>query len=225
MDRLAVDALPVYRSLVHEQPDVYALFVSATPVRELAHVHYGSRPSFRGGGQQSMAGIRAIPWIFGWTQNRLMLPSWLGVGAALDAAIGRGELELLRRMAKTWPYFDDLIGKLEMVLAKCDLDIARLYVRELDADEALFDRLAAAFDATVEAILAIRERTTLLDDQPVLQTSIGLRNPYVDVLSLLQVRLLAEKRALPEDAGELPLVDEVLGTTLNGVAQGLRNTG
>jgi phosphoenolpyruvate carboxylase len=172
-----------------------------------------------------MAGIRAIPWIFGWTQNRLMLPSWLGVGVALQAAIARGELELLRRMARTWPYFDDLIGKLEMVLAKCDLHVARLYVRELGADEALFDRLAAAFDDTVAAILAIRDRTTLLDDQPVLQTSIGLRNPYVDVLSLLQVRLLAEKRALPEGAPELPLVDEVLGTTLNGVAQGLRNTG
>src|SRR5690606_22604721 len=126
MEALVARALPVFRDLVHGRDDLYRLFVHTTPVRHLAHVHFGSRPAYREKGAGTMSGIRAIPWVFGWTQTRLMLPGWLGAGTALDAAIDAGELEVLRQMAASWPFFDDLLGKLEMVCAKSDLEIARL---------------------------------------------------------------------------------------------------
>lgn len=225
VDRLAALALPVYRGRVHEAQEVFQLFLKCTPVRELAHVHFGSRPAYREKGAGTMTGIRAIPWMFGWTQTRLMLPSWLGVGTALaTVAAEPGGLDTLRRMARTWPFFDDLLGKIEMVCAKADLAVARLYVERLGGDLVLFDELAAEFRRTVDTLLEIRERP-LIADIPVLRAAIELRNPYVDALSLLQVRFLARKRALPEDAPERVALDEVIGTTINGVAQGLRNTG
>src|SRR5438132_4344130 len=160
MDRLAAQALPPYRALVYGSPDLFKLFLETTPVRELAHVRFGSRPAYRGGGsgEQTMEEIRAIPWVFGWTQTRLMLPGWLGVGTALEAVAAEpGGLGVLRRMATAWPFFDDLLGKLEMVCAKADMAIARMYVRELGGDLALFDRLDDEFRRTVAALLLIRE--------------------------------------------------------------------
>ncbi|MDH5493845.1 MAG: phosphoenolpyruvate carboxylase, partial [Myxococcales bacterium] len=173
-------------------------------------------------GTGTMAGIRAIPWIFGWTQTRLMLPSWLGVGTALQTVVEEGDLPALRRMAEVWPFFDDLLGKVEMVCAKADMEVARAYVTALGGDGALLDRLQAEFQRTVSAVLAIRGQERLLEDNPMLQSSIALRNPYLDPLSLLQVRFLKEKHA---SDGASTLLNEALGTTLNGIAQGLRNTG
>ena len=129
-------------------------------------------------------------------------------------------------MAKQWPFFDDLLGKIEMVCAKPDLEIARTYVRHLGGDVALIEKLEEEFQRTVDAVLMIRDTEHLLRDTPVLQSAIGLRNPYVDPLSLLQIALLKKKRELPE--GESPERDKteaVLATTLSGIAQGLRNTG
>ena len=232
MDRLAAQALPPYRALVYGSPDLFKLFLETTPVRELAHVRFGSRPAYRGGGsgEQTMEEIRAIPWVFGWTQTRLMLPGWLGVGTALEAVVAEpGGLAVLRRMATAWPFFDDLLGKLEMVCAKADMAIARMYVHELGGDLALFDRLDAEFQRTVAALLRIRESDYLMRDNPMLQTAIGLRNPYVDPLSLLQVTLLQRSHAAPPGASaDDPAVAAVsagLAATLNGIAQGLRNTG
>src|SRR6059058_6490942 len=223
MDRLAAQALPPYRALVYGSGDLLKLFLETTPVRELAHVRFGSRPAYRSPGEQKIEEIRAIPWVFGWTQTRLMLPGWLGVGTALEAVAGEpGGLGMLRRMATAWPFFDDLLGKLEMVCAKADMAIARLYVRELGGDLALFDRLDDEFRRTVAALLRIRESEYLMRDNPMLQTAIGLRNPYVDPLSLLQVTLLQRKR--DGDAAPGP-VSAGLASTLNGIAQGLRNTG
>ena len=226
MDRLAADALPLYRGLVHEDPAVFQMLLQATPVKELAHVQFGSRPVYREGSSQSMDSIRAIPWMFGWTQIRLMLPAWLGVGTAFEHAIAEPRtLEVLRRMAKVWPFFDDFLGKVEMVCAKTDLEIARAYVTHLGGDVGLLDRLAEEFRRTVSAVLTIRNAPALLMDNEVLRASIELRNPYVDPLSLLQMSLLRRKRALPEGSAEVKALDDALGTTLNGVAQGLRNTG
>ena len=232
MDRLAAQALPPYRALVYGSGDLFKLFLETTPVRELAHVRFGSRPAYRGGGpgEQTIAEIRAIPWVFGWTQTRLMLPGWLGVGTALEAVAAEpGGLVVLRRMATAWPFFDDLLGKLEMVCAKADMAIARMYVRELGGDLALFDRLEEEFRRTVAALLRIRESDYLMRDNPMLQTAIGLRNPYVDPLSLLQVALLQRSHAVPPDASADDLgvaaVSAGLASTLNGIAQGLRNTG
>ncbi|MEZ4320900.1 MAG: phosphoenolpyruvate carboxylase [Myxococcota bacterium] len=218
MDRMAAVALPAFRSRVHEQQRVYGMFLQCTPVKELANVHFGSRPAYRDRGAGTMAGIRAIPWVFGWTQIRLMLPAWLGVGSALQSELDAGNLEVLRTMAREWPFFDDLLAKVEMVCAKADPEIAALYVDTLEGDPALFAELTTEFEQTVRAVLAIRDRPHLLHANAMLRGSIQLRNPYVDVLSLLQVSLLRRKRA-----GES--VDRALGTTLNGVAQGLRNTG
>jgi len=227
MDRLSALALPAFRGRVHEDPALFGLFVGSTPVRELAHVHFGSRPAYRERGSGTMKGIRAIPWVFGWTQIRLMLPGWLGVGTALSTVIAApGGLAQLQRMAEAWPFFDDLLGKVEMVCAKAYVAIARTYVHALGGDEALAEELIAELERTVAAVLAIRGREMLLADSPVLQASIALRNPYVDPLSLLQVHLLKRKRALVAVGKEVPAeLDEAIGTTLNGVAQGLRNTG
>ncbi|HVS66135.1 MAG TPA: phosphoenolpyruvate carboxylase [Thermoanaerobaculia bacterium] len=232
MDEIAGLALPIYRDLVYGDPALYRFFLEVTPVRELAHVHFGSRPAYRerGGGadrSETLRGIRAIPWTFGWTQMRLMLPAWLGVGSALEAIAARpAGLAALRQMAAVWPFFDDLLGKIEMVCAKADLDVARLYVETLgDGHGELFERLVEEHLRTVQALRTIRQSDYLLDDQPVLQASIQLRNPYVDPLSLLQVALLRRKRGLDDEDPELETIDAILGTVTNGLAQGMRNTG
>jgi phosphoenolpyruvate carboxylase len=225
MTWLAERGLRVYRGLVHEGGALFALFRTATPIAELADARFGSRPAYRPGAAPGIEGIRAIPWGFGWTQIRLMLTGWLGAGTALaDAVSTPAGLAEMRRMASTWPFFDDLLGKIEMVCAKTDLDIARLYVERLGGDVALLAELEAEYRRTVDAVLRIREHEHLADDMPVLQSAIGLRNPYVDPLSLLQVALLARKRASgsPDDEER---IEEVLATTLSGIAQGLRNTG
>src|SRR5204862_1388643 len=229
MDRPAAEALPRYRAVVSgsEAGGLFRLFLETTPVRELADVRLGSRPAYRALEGETMEGIRAIPWVFGWTQTRLMLPGWLGVGTALEAVGGEpGGLALLRRMAQAWPFFDDLLAKIEMVCAKTDCAIARMYVRELGgaSDLKLFEQLEEEFRRTVTLLLRIRESDYLMRDNPMLQTAIGLRNPYVDPLSLLQVTLLRRKRDAAPDDPALAGVNAALAATLNGVAQRLRTT-
>jgi len=228
METLSARSVGLYRDMVHESEALFAMFEAVTPVRELANARFGSRPSFRPGAQRGIDGIRAIPWTFGWTQIRLMVTGWLGAGAALgEMASTKDGLRTLQRMAERWPFFDDLLAKIEMVCAKTDLGVARLYVRTLGgAREAqLLESLERDYEAAVRAILAIRQSQALLDDQPVLQSAIALRNPYVDPLSLIQVSLLKRKQARGEADAERESVDAVLATTLSGVAQGLRNTG
>src|SRR5438046_1734579 len=170
MDRLAAQALPPYRAWVYGSGDLFKLFLETTPVRELAHVRFGSRPSYRGPGEQRIEEIRAIPWVFGWTQTRLMLPGWLGVGTALEAVAAEpGGLGVLRRMATAWPFFDGLLGQLERVCARADMAIARMYVRELGGALGLFDRLDDEFRRTVAALLRLRESDYLMRDNPMLQ--------------------------------------------------------
>jgi phosphoenolpyruvate carboxylase len=226
MDRLAATGRDHFRRLVHEETRVFEMLTTATPLPELARAHFGSRPAYRAKGAGTMAGIRAIPWVFGWTQVRLLLPGWLGVGTALEQALQEPNgLATLLGLARDWPFFDDLLAKIEMVCAKADLDVAALYVDRLGGDAQLFQELAEELERTVRSLLAIRDREHLVCDQPALQSTIGLRNPYVDPLSLLQVELLTRKRALPEDHADRDAIDRVLGTTVSGIALGLRNTG
>jgi phosphoenolpyruvate carboxylase len=228
MEMLSARSVALYRDMVHESEALFAMFEAVTPVQELANARFGSRPSFRPGAQRGIDGIRAIPWTFGWTQIRLMVTGWLGAGAALgEMASTKDGLRTLQRMAERWPFFDDLLAKIEMVCAKTDLGVARLYVRTLGGarEVQLLESLERDYEATVRAILAIRQSQALLDDQPVLQAAIALRNPYVDPLSLIQVSLLKRKQARGEADAERESVDAVLATTLSGVAQGLRNTG
>jgi phosphoenolpyruvate carboxylase len=226
MTDLAARGLAVYRDLVHEHDELFTLFRTATPIDELADARFGSRPAYRPGAGAGIAGIRAIPWGFGWTQIRLMLTGWLGAGTALARyASTPAGLDVLRRMAARWPFFDDLLGKIEMVCAKTDLEIARGYVRHLGGDLTLLSRLEREFEATVDAVLRIRDSESLLRGNPVLQSAIALRNPYVDPLSLLQIALLRRKRESAGDSQAQAAVNAALATTLSGIAQGLRNTG
>ncbi len=226
-ERLSSRSLDVYRKLAHDDPGVFEMFERASPIEELASARFGSRPSYRPGGGSGIDGIRAIPWVFGWTQNRLMLPGWLGVGTALSEIVKEdGGLELLQRMASAWPFFDDLLARVDMVCAKADINVTRAYVAKLGGDSKLLEKLIEEYDLTVSMILTIREARTLLSDNQVLSAAIALRNPYVDALSVLQIAQLTRKRALPpESDGEREEVNSILSTTVSGIAQGLRNTG
>jgi phosphoenolpyruvate carboxylase len=227
MDGLSARSRDVYQKLVHEGDALFNLFRTATPIDELANARFGSRPAYRPGAKAGIEGIRAIPWGFGWTQIRLMLTGWLGIGTALGEAVStRDGLRRMQRMASCWPFFEDMLAKAEMVCAKTDVEIARTYVRHLGGDLQLLDQLVQEYERAIEALLLIRGRRRLLDDSPVLQSAIELRNPYVDPLSLLQISLLRRKRLRPSDteiADEK--IDDALATTLSGIAQALRNTG
>ena len=227
MDVLSARSREVYDKLVHESDALFQLFRVATPIDELANARFGSRPAYRPGAKAGIEGIRAIPWGFGWTQIRLMLTGWLGIGTALGEAIStRDGLRRLQRMASSWPFFDDLLAKADMVCAKTDVEIAQMYVRNLGGDMELLDSLVNEYQRAVEALLLIRGHRRLLDDSPVLQSAIELRNPYVDPLSLLQISLLHRKRDLARERKKpSEQIDDALATTLSGIAQALRNTG
>ncbi|HET6760460.1 MAG TPA: phosphoenolpyruvate carboxylase [Gemmatimonadaceae bacterium] len=227
MDQLSARSREVYHQVVHADDALFQLFRVATPIDELANARFGSRPAYRPGAKAGIEGIRAIPWGFGWTQIRLMLTGWLGIGTALGEGVSsRDGLRRLQRMSGCWPFFDDLLGKAEMVCAKTDVEIARTYVRHLGGDVKLLDSLVREYERAVEALLLIRGHRRLLDDMPVLQSAIELRNPYVDPLSLLQISLLRRKRKQPvDDAKRSEQIDDALATTLSGIAQALRNTG
>ena len=227
MERLATRSFEIYKSFVHDDERVFAMFEQASPIEELASARFGSRPAYRPGSGSGITSIRAIPWVFGWTQNRLMLPGWLGVGTALaEIAEDPEGLALLQRMEEAWPFFGDLLARIDMVCAKADVEITRAYVERLDADTRLLATLVDEFDRTVSMILKVRKAPELLSDNDVLSAAITLRNPYVDALSVLQIAELARKRKLArEPHAELDEIESILATTVSGIAQGLRNTG
>lgn len=227
MDRVSARSRDIYHKLVYENDKLFQLFRMATPIDELANARFGSRPAYRPGATTGIEGIRAIPWGFGWTQIRLMLTGWLGIGTALGEEVStRTGLRRIQRMSASWPFMDDLLGKAEMVCAKTDVEIARAYVRHLGGDRKLVESLIDEYQRAVEALLLIRGHRQLLDDSPVLQSAIALRNPYVDPLSLLQISLLRRKRTgVAKNEREREAIDDALATTLSGIAQGLRNTG
>ncbi len=212
-----------YREHIISDPEVLHYFEVATPVGELEHARIGSRPARRPG-QISFANLRAIPWVFGWTQSRLLVPAWFGVGFALaEFAKKPGGATLLREMTD-FPLFIDVVRNVEMALAKADLGIASLY-SSLVPDAALRDRvfgmLRQEFERTRDAVLAITGQRELLESNPVLARSIVLRNPYVDPMSLIQVDLLRRKRA----GEDTDAVNRAIAGTISGIAAGLRNTG
>lgn len=223
MDRLAADGLAAYRAVVRENPQFVEYFREATPEQELGRLPLGSRPAKRReGGVES---LRAIPWIFAWTQTRLMLPAWLGWENALLNAIERGEGALLGRMRKEWPFFTTRIDMLEMVLAKADLEIAQLYDERLVQSELrpLGAHLRDLLSQSVRVVLGLTGQSQLLGQAAGTRESIGVRNTYLDPLHLLQAELLARSRRCQGDAcGGL---EQALLVTVAGVAAGLRNTG
>ncbi|MFV3410852.1 phosphoenolpyruvate carboxylase [Pseudomonas sp. NY15436] len=223
MDRLAADGVLAYRAVVRDNPQFVDYFREATPEQELGRLPLGSRPAKRReGGVES---LRAIPWIFAWTQTRLMLPAWLGWEDALFKAIERGEGALLGRMRKEWPFFTTRIDMLEMVLAKADREIAQLYDERLVQSELrpLGAHLRDLLSQSVRVVLGLTGQSQLLAHAAETRESIGVRNTYLDPLHLLQAELLARSRRCTGDAcGGL---EQAMLVTVAGIAAGLRNTG
>lgn len=224
MDKGAEISCEIYRGVVRGEPDFVPYFRSATPEQELAKLPLGSRPSKRNpnGGVES---LRAIPWIFAWMQNRLMLPAWLGVGAALRKIIEEGDEATLKEMSKEWPFFSTRVGMLEMVFSKADLWLAEYYDQRLVAKE--LQRLGASLrtqlSEDIQTILALSNDGQLMGDLPWIADSIALRNVYTDPLNLLQVELLSRLRAQSENPD--PQLEQALMITITGIAAGMRNTG
>ena len=241
MERLSVRSRQHYRALIYEQPDLVEFFHQVTPIQEISQLQISSRPARRKG-KRSLDGLRAIPWVFSWTQTRFLLPSWYGVGTALSELLEENpeeHLTLLRSFYAKWPFFKMAISKVEMTLSKVDLQIAQHYVNQLSSPEKredfqkMFDQIAAEFYLTREVVLKITNHERLLDGDPSLQRSVQLRNGTIVPLSFLQVALLKRLREYGNDAvtgrvrsryskGEL-LRGALL--TINGVAAGMRNTG
>ncbi len=224
MDRLAQHSVQAYRAVVRENPDFVSYFRACTPEQELASLPLGSRPSKRkpDGGVES---LRAIPWIFAWTQNRLMLPSWLGAGDALELLLESGEGEAIAAMRRAWPFFEARMEMLEMVLLKADTELAAYYDQRLVPAELqpLGRQLRERLVETYRVLARLKGSAALLDTQPGIREFIELRKAHTDPLNLLQAELLFRLRHQPESAG--PEVEQALMITIAGIAAGMRNTG
>ena len=223
MDRLATTAHGVYRQVVYDDPRFVEYFRAATPEREIGLAPVGSRPARRGG-NGGVESLRAIPWVFAWTQTRLLLPSWLGTGEALQAAIDRGEGAQVREMARDWPFVSATLRLIEMALAEAEPAIAAAYDRRLvpDSVKPLGESLRARLDLTKRVVLDAFDADTLLATNPVLRRSIDVRNPYVDPINMVQIGLLERLRGdevVSKDLWQAFLV------TVNGIAAGMRNVG
>jgi len=247
-DALSELSFGFYRKHILEDPDVITYFEQSTPVGELENAKIGSRPARRNdpvkhpvdtepssGTPLQLSDLRAIPWVFGWTQSRLLVPAWFGVGYAIDRYLdesnasgsrgsGGARLDLLQTMATEFPLFIDLLRNVEMALGKADLGTARLYstlVKDEKLRERIYDMFEAEFHRTVRALLAVLRQRELLETNQVLAHSIKLRNPYVDPMHLIQVDMLRRKR----QGADTPEVNRAIAATINGISAGLRNTG
>jgi phosphoenolpyruvate carboxylase len=227
LNELSAVSFDYYCSNILGDPGVLTYFEQSTPMAELENAKIGSRPSRRSS-SRVLTDLRAIPWVFGWTQSRLLVPAWFGVGFALEQYLsqpaGAEHLALLQTMAQEFPLFIDLLRNVEMALGKVDLATARLYsslVEDPALRERVYDLFEAEFHRTVRAVLAVTRQTELLQTNQVLGRSIKLRNPYVDPMHLIQVDLLRRKRA----GEDTPEVNRAIAATISGISAGLRNTG
>ncbi len=248
MTRLAASSRQHYRALVHDNPDLVAFFQEVTPIEEISKLQISSRPARRKTGAKDLSSLRAIPWVFGWTQSRFLLPSWFGVGTALQKELSSdsSQLDLLRMLNQRWPFFRMLISKVEMTLSKVDLEVANHYMTSLgsiehrEAFNSIFEIISCEYKLTRKLILEITGKSKLLSADPALQLSVDLRNRTIIPLGFLQVALLrrlrdqnrqppmSETLRSEGDAGRTYSRSELLRgalLTINGIAAGMRNTG
>jgi phosphoenolpyruvate carboxylase len=226
MEELSGYAYAAYRGLVYETEGFERYFWESTVISEIANLRIGSRPASRTHSRR-IEDLRAIPWVFGWAQCRLMLPGWFGFGTAVKAFLaahpGDG-MTLLQAMYRTWPFFEMLLSNMDMVLAKSDIGIASRYaelVEDASLRGAIFPRLRAEWQDSIDALLAIMGQQALLERNPLLARSIRNRFPYLDPLNHVQIELLKRHRSGDTD----DRVVQGIHLTINGIAAGLRNTG
>ncbi|MBD2726470.1 phosphoenolpyruvate carboxylase [Nostoc sp. FACHB-892] len=243
MEELAVRSRQHYRALIYEQPDFVDFFHQVTPIEEISQLQISSRPARRPSGKKDLSSLRAIPWVFSWTQTRFLLPSWYGIGTALQEFLNEEpeeHLKLLRYFYVKWPFFKMVISKAEMTLAKVDMQMAHHYVQELSKPEdqprfaKVFDQIASEFYLTRDLVLKITDHSRLLDGDPVLQRSVQLRNGTIVPLGFIQVSLLKRLRQSMNSNATSGVIHsryskgELLRgalLTINGIAAGMRNTG
>jgi phosphoenolpyruvate carboxylase len=248
LDELAAVARRAYRALVWDDPAFARFFRAATPIGELSALRLGSRPATRGraraasgdsrGGDRgaahesdaSIESLRAIPWVFAWSQARLNLPGWYGLGSALASLqerSGAAGLDRLSDLYRRWSFVASVLDNAELSLAKADMSVARRYASLAGGRDAerIWARIESEYERTVELLLRVTGRSRLLDAMPAIQRSVALRNPYVDSLSELQVRLLSRLRTTSPDDPSHGRLLQLVQLTVNGVAAGLQNTG
>ncbi|MEH1937880.1 MAG: phosphoenolpyruvate carboxylase [Nostoc sp.] len=243
MEELAARSRQHYRALIYEQPDFVDFFHEVTPIEEISQLQISSRPARRPSGKKDLSSLRAIPWVFSWTQTRILLPSWYGVGTAVQEFLNEEpeeHLKLLRYFYVKWPFFKMVISKAEMTLAKVDMQMAHHYVQELSKPEdqlrfaKVFDQIASEFYLTRDLVLKITDHNRLLDGDPVLQRSVQLRNGTIVPLGFIQVSLLKRLRQSQNTTATSGVIHsryskgELLRgalLTINGIAAGMRNTG
>ena len=220
MDLMSAASLRAYRSFV-EEPGMVDYFTTSTPVEELSLLNIGSRPAKRDGRSIDLNNLRAIPWVFGWTQSRQIVPGWYGVGSGLEAVFAVGGGEELARMYGEWPFFRTFVSNVEMTLAKTDLSIARHYVDNLVPARyrGLFEMITEEYSRTIATLRRVT-RTDLLADRPLLRRTLAVRDAYLDPLNVLQVELLQRSRS-----GDPQEHQRGLLLTMSGIAAGMRNTG
>jgi phosphoenolpyruvate carboxylase len=228
LDEMSEQSLKAYRALVYETPNFVDYWQQATPMNELAYLPIGSRPAKRGGG--GFTSIRAIPWVFSWMQNRAIIPSWYGIGTALEwyEQHHNDGLKVLRAMYQEWPFFNAVIENVHLDLAKADLGIAALYndlVKDADLRQQIFGRIQAEYDRTCRWVMEVIGEKAILENSPAMKRSIERRNPYVDPLSVIQVSLLRRLRAAEPDTPEFEALMDAIHATINGIAAGMKTTG
>jgi phosphoenolpyruvate carboxylase len=228
MEAISPLAFAAYRRLVYDDPDFLAFFRQATPIDEIAELRIGSRPAKRQASDR-IEDLRAIPWVFSWTQSRFGLPGWYGMGTAFGqfGASSPRRWDLMAEMYRAWPFFRSLVDNAQISLGKADLAVARLYAGLVSPPalaQRIFGKIEREWQRTRDAILRVTGSDVLLKSSPVLRRSIQLRNPYVDPLSLVQVTLLRRRRR-PATAAEREAIERLVALTINGIAAGLQTTG